>query len=269
MSRNIKGLTSNVIHRITAVLNENLEQRNSEFLISEFILKNIDLVSEMGIEDLAENSYTSASTVSRFIKKLGYKNYLQFKKELNGFKEFRESEFRMKHLSNEQIIDSVFETSVNALKQMQEELDYDQLMRIVNAIHEAKDIYVFGVDYSQIVIQDLQLRFINNQKVILTHVLTNENINLISSICEKSLVIFVSSSGNNKKLLDIQSNLNENVMQVLLSENITGDLAENIDELVLLPTREDDLVATALSERQVISSIFDIIYLLYANTFQK
>ncbi len=269
MSRKIKGVNSNIIHRITAVLNDNLEARNSEFLISNYILKNLDEVSQMGIEELAEHSYTSASTVSRFIKKLGYKNFLQFKRELIGYQEFRANEFQLSNYDNRAMIDCVLDKQICALEALRPMINLEQFENIARLIHDAKDVYVFGIDYSQIMAQDLQLRFVNNQKIINTYVPTTDFERVSNYITERSLVIFVSVSGNSASLRAIQEQLDPNINQVLITENYEAKLAENINEIVFLPDREIKLVATALTERQIILTVFDILYLVYANLFPE
>ncbi len=269
MSRTIIGLNSNVIHRITAVLNENLEARNAEYLISQFILNNIDEVSEMGIEELAENAYTSASTISRFIKRLGYKNYLQFKRELIGFQEFRQNEFHFTQTTNEELIEELLTENINSLKQLKANFNYEQIIGVAQMIHEAKEVYIFGIDYSQIMSQDFQLRFMNNKKVISTFVANNDIDQVATNIGDDALVIFISVSGNSNCLKAIQFSLKESVNQVLITENIDGDLAHKANEVIQLPERRDELVATALSERLNILLILDAIYLVYANTYQE
>ncbi len=269
MSRTIIGLNSNVIHRITAVLNENLEARNAEYQISQYILNNIDKVSAMGIEELADNAYTSASTISRFIKRLGYKNYLQFKRELIGYQEFCENEFHFTGKTNQELIDELLDANVSSLKGLKNSINYEQIATIAQMMHEAKEIYIFGIDYSQIVAQDFQLRFMNNKKVISTYVANNDIDSVAKNISDDALVIFISVSGNSSCLKAIQFNLKASVKQVLITENITSDLANSADEVIELPKRLDKLVATALSERLNILSILDSIYLVYANTYQE
>lgn len=267
MSRKIIGLNSNIIHRITALLNENLESRNSEFLISEFILKNIDEVSHMGIEELAENSYTSASTVSRYIKRLGYSNYLQFKRELVGFREFKQNEFKWTSKNNQQLVDEIFEYNFKCLSQLESAVNLKQLENVVSLINQATEVYIFGIDYSQIMAQDLQLRFVNNEKIIFSYIPSDDYQKLTERIKENSLVIFISVSGNTQSLLSIQKYLSLGVKQVLITENIDAELGEEVEELILLPKHQDQLVSTALSERQLILTIFDILYIIYANTY--
>ncbi|WP_077613048.1 MurR/RpiR family transcriptional regulator [Clostridium sp. Marseille-P2415] len=52
---------------------------SSERIISQYILKNKDLILEMSIQELALNTNSSTSTIVRLCRKIGLKGYKDFK----------------------------------------------------------------------------------------------------------------------------------------------------------------------------------------------
>lgn len=267
MNTNLNGLKSNVIHRMVGLYNENADKNNVEFAISEYILSNIDDVSTMGIEELAQKCYTSPATISRYIKKLGYRNYIQFKVEIDGYISYRNQEFNINEQSNEMIAQSVINDTISAVKNLEDLIDIKQLVNVTKLMRMANHVYVLGIDYSQVVAQDIQLRFINNFKVILTFVPSGEHDQVLNRMTRNDLVIFISASGQTKALLKIREKLNSEVKHVLITGNQDMPLAQNASEVVLIPAINNDLAVSATTDRIVKLVLWDILYLLYAKTF--
>ncbi len=267
MNTNLNGLKSNVIHRMIGLYNENADKNNVEFAISEYVLSNIDEVKTMGIEELAQKCYTSPATISRYIKKLGYRNYIQFKAEIEGYISYRNQEFNISEESNEMIAQSVINDTIAAVKNLEQLIDINQLVNVTNLMRKANHVYVLGVDYSQVVAQDIQLRFINNFKVILTFVPSGEHNQVLNRMTRNDLVIFISASGTTKALLKIREKIKQDVKHVLITGNVDKPLAKNACEVVLIPALNNDLAVSATTERIVNLVLWDILYLLYAKTF--
>lgn len=52
---------------------------NHEKDVARYILENPDKIPEMSTGELAKASYTSKATIVRFVQKLDFKNYQEFK----------------------------------------------------------------------------------------------------------------------------------------------------------------------------------------------
>ena len=67
-----------ITNKINTILN-NSQQDDIDYTICNYIKMNLKEVAFMSIEELARQSYVSKAKISKFIKKLGYDNYIAFK----------------------------------------------------------------------------------------------------------------------------------------------------------------------------------------------
>ena len=67
-----------ITNKINTILN-NSQQGDIDYTICNYIKMNLKEVAFMSIEELARKSYVSKAKISKFIKKLGYDNYIAFK----------------------------------------------------------------------------------------------------------------------------------------------------------------------------------------------
>lgn len=65
--------------RILDRLNENYHLSENDQVIVTYLLEHLEEIPQLSSRELAKRTYTSATTIIRFIKKLGYKNYSDFK----------------------------------------------------------------------------------------------------------------------------------------------------------------------------------------------
>ncbi|MEG0823303.1 MAG: hypothetical protein RSG07_02235, partial [Erysipelotrichaceae bacterium] len=74
-------MENSLIHQLQSLLNANVENdayRN----IAQYLLKNLyndKIIENLSINDLADACFTSPSTVSRFSRNIGYKNFFELK----------------------------------------------------------------------------------------------------------------------------------------------------------------------------------------------
>ena len=117
-----------------------------------YIKLNLKAVSSMSIEELAKQTYVSKAKISKFIKKIGYDNYIAFKDdcllELEIRKQVNNSQH---HLTKNHLHDSFKWIENNLLEVKQNQID-----NFIKYIKNAKCIYLYGVAYSHLLCQYLQ-----------------------------------------------------------------------------------------------------------------
>lgn len=60
-------------------LSKKIKLTETEKEILEYMVENLDVLPKLSSRKLAEKTYTSPTTIVRFVKKLGYQNYNDFK----------------------------------------------------------------------------------------------------------------------------------------------------------------------------------------------
>ncbi len=119
-------------------------------LIATYILENYDKAAYMTAAVLSETIGVSESTVVRFASEIGFDGYPQMQKRLKQLtvtqsNSLKRMEIASRHLDDENILSSVLKSDVRMIEHTLEEIDKQQFDSAVNAILNAKNIYITGI----------------------------------------------------------------------------------------------------------------------------
>lgn len=127
-----------------------------EQVVVDHIIKYPKNLLEMSITELAEASYTSASTIIRLCKKLGTKGYADLKfiyaSEYQKMMELKES-LKTKPYDKNSKIDDIIHTMPliysKAIDHTKSMLDHNTIIRVTDLMKQAKiiDVYGDGINY--------------------------------------------------------------------------------------------------------------------------
>lgn len=134
---------------LTLLEKEYSELSKNHKVIADYVLENYVDVAFMTITELGENTQTSAATITRFVKELGYKSYSDFqselialaKTELAPIKEYQSyvTEKPKHNVLYDQIEDAKF-----ALNSMYSEELNKQLIAAGQTLNKAKRVFILG-----------------------------------------------------------------------------------------------------------------------------
>ena len=119
--------------------------------IESFIAQNSDIVLSSSIHTLSEKIGVSPSSISKFIKKIGYRSYSRFKVHLAQKNTKTIDEQIEKDDSIKTIQSKLFSTVTRSYEMTLELLDDSALNNIISLMRNAKKIYAFGVGASGMV----------------------------------------------------------------------------------------------------------------------
>ncbi|MEL7610126.1 MAG: MurR/RpiR family transcriptional regulator [Bacillota bacterium] len=135
-----------------------------ERMIEHYILSNMKDMVNISIKELAEQAGTSQATISRFCRKLGYKNFREFLLALS--QEAVASDARIHSGVTQkdsffEIASSVLVAEHNALESTFSMLDYKMIEQLAHYILSVKPrIHIFGVGGSSVIASDLYNKLI-------------------------------------------------------------------------------------------------------------
>lgn len=135
-----------ITNKINNILNNSLNNE-IEHTICNYIKMNLKEVSSMSIDELAKETYVSKSKISKFIKNLGYDNYIAFKDDCLLELEIRKQVATSKYYAHD---------SFKWIERNLSMIDVKQMDSFVQLIKEAKRIYLYGVAYSHLLCQYIQ-----------------------------------------------------------------------------------------------------------------
>lgn len=115
--------------------------------IVDYILKNESSIPYMSITEISKRLDTSVATVSRLWKKIGYKNFKEFKsrtiKELN-ITPASKVKTTIKKVNETHLINTIFSQHMENIEKTLECISKKSFNKAVNQILDAKSIYVHG-----------------------------------------------------------------------------------------------------------------------------
>lgn len=193
-----------------------------ENIIYGYMVENIDLIPYMRVRDIAQNTHTSSTSVFRFIKKIGYESFSEFRYD---FKEKIMNE-NYQHESGASFIE-------DKLSQItRENFDFkleEKIRQLSISIQNVDRVIIFGIGSSGIV-GEYAARRLTNVGIDAIHISDpTYNISSFFSVNSNYLVIVLSVSGNTKETIEVMTTFGNRYNTELWA--ITGDLSGKIVQL--------------------------------------
>lgn len=184
--------------RLLTILNE--EPLGSTYYhIALQMLKMLKNISNMSINQLAEKCDVSKSTISKFIRNIGYEDFSEFHYAAIDTEDKYHNNFSfnnnvMNYLEN-QGYDSYMLTILDDIMSTYRELDWEKIHRLVQDIELFETVAAFGLLFSETAAIDLQYKLAYNRKVILTNINDIKQESFIERAGDNVLIIVFSDSG--------------------------------------------------------------------------
>lgn len=240
----------------------------SDKLIADIINKLFNEIPFLTIHQLAEKIDSSATTISRFVKKLGYDNFRDFKydiiKETSG--NFTEIFEPIASDDNpDEIINKIFNVYIDSLRETRKLLNYENAISAANLIAKAKRLVFIGIGASGQIANFAAQRF--SHLNIQANAYNNEYEIVLQSLrTEKNVVVTgISHSGRSKAVIQALTQAKKMHATTLgISNYVIPEMAEVCDYHFCTSFRENRVKAAALSSCILQISIIDLLYLLVA-----
>lgn len=185
-------------NRLITALNEK-KPDSTEFYIAKMMIWNLWELPRMSISDVAKMCAVSKSTISKFVRDIGFEDYLDFKLEAvrQGKKEIYNSNGKCN------ITDYIRGHGIWEYEKILSEdirsvlfgIEEDQLKRLAVDLHEYKHLAAFGISYSESAAINLQHKMHYYHKFLYTTMNDRQQENYIESADEETLIFIFSNSG--------------------------------------------------------------------------
>lgn len=247
----------------------------TEKSITAYILERPQDISDMSIRELAQVTYTSAPTVLRVCRKLGFNGFNEFKKalliELENEKHINEnidvSKPFYQYESPSRIIGSLSSLYKECVEATSAMLNLSELMQLADAMYSAHRIFIYAVGDTQITCRLFANKLI---KLNIHPILAAENNQAIEetyNVRKDDIALFVTYKGVNQMLKPCAAVLNHRkIRSGLITCNPKSPLATFCSDIILLPPMEHlDKIATFYSQ----ISIGFVLNVLYSLVYEK
>jgi len=177
-----------LIYTLLAYINNSLE-KDINYSIANSFLENIHDMEGYSLEMAAEVCNVAPSTINRFCKRIGFRNFSNLRNSVafqGGVYEAREKQlntdsFELKLKENVEIIESISK---------------EQLERIIKKIHESKRIVILGFEKHQIQAMELQKQLFLLGKLCECNTNFFKQLETVAHLTEEDMIITISIEGN-------------------------------------------------------------------------
>lgn len=253
-----------------------------EQVVVDYIIKYPKHLLEMNVTELAEASYTSASTIIRLCKKLGTKGYADLRfiyaSEYQEMMKLKES-LKTKPYDKNSKIDDIIHTMPliysRAIDHTRSMLDRNTLVKITDLMEQAKviDVYGDGINYEVAKMFCYKLEEIG--------VIANAYNSIHWNHCKilqlekiPSYSILISHTGKNPSVYDAAKRLKEcGIPTLSISGNIDQRLSKLTDDHIHIMTSENTLefstVIYSISTQYILDIIFASLFVYRYDSIEK
>lgn len=241
------------------------------------ILKNIYLIPNCTITDVADFCFVSTATISRLCRKLNYDSFADFKTDITmNLKHFNTDSDKLyfdhqlpdrnKLDNGKEIFQSHFDNVVSNLQTTFESVSYEQLMQIVDKIHEANVICFAGNFFTQSVSMQLQIELSYEGKDCLAMYPLQQQKELFKQLKEGDLIILSSIAGgyfmSQPDAMRLLSR--SNAYKIVITQLDSFPYSEYMDMILKVGTDHQSLIG-----KFSITYIFEILEALYFLKYGK
>ena len=245
-----------------------LSLTENERKIAEYITKNGNKISQMNSAQLSNEIGTSQSAIIKFVKKIGFNSFVDFK--MQAREDFTSQE-QMDSLKSQDvsladpfddIIGAIYGESIESLSQTYLNLDINVIKNCVCKLEDAQRIYICGKGASLLPAQDLASKLLKfGLTVICIDDLETVEIT-VKSAKPSDLYLFFSFSGETEELLRImQKAKNKGAYSIVITKNIASPLAQMADSCIEIITNETKYRVASMSSRIAFFSVVDVLFL--------
>lgn len=254
-----------IIMLISTINSEPIGSNNHN--IASYVLNNIDNLEQESISSIANACYVSNSSISRFCRHIGLKDFNELKDQIKKYREINRGKFHYEEKNEKNYIDSYINQVIKSLTLVRDSLDIGKINNLVNDIHQYKNIYTFGCLQSSYAALNLQADMLTNGKLITTSLNILDQINFIDHSDENDLIIIFSKTGTyfERAYRDYIPNFEKNKSKIyMISMNDYMLKYPFIDEIIYYDCNED-----YSSHPYPLHAISSLISLIYADAYVK
>lgn len=245
---------------------------SSEKEIINYILNNYNDVINYDVRTLAEKTFSSASTIIRLCKKLGFSGFAEMKNALIY-------EVALKESNKKQLIKNVEEThnvkdtiemilqktqiSLTNTSKLQNEED---ILAVIDMIEKSENINLFGMGSSLLAARDMKQKFLRVGKILNIDDDWHIQYLFAKNSDSNTLAIVFSYSGNTKEIIDCVKVLKENSAKIVAITGFLNSYVAKNSDIVLQVAPSEVIPRTgAFSSRISQLHIIDVLYNIYIN----
>ena len=234
--------------------------------IAEYLLSNKKSIISMSAKEIGDITNTSAPTVVRFSKKIGFDSLNEMKLQLSvNLQSEDDLDFEYLHsdLSTKNIIRGVKSSIDSIMNQTVGILKEEELEKAIELLNKAKNVYIFSVGSSSLVGMDFYYKLSRINIRCIAHSDTHLQMTASALMEKGDVAIAISYSGETKEVLKCAFNAKKEGIPVIsiTRASISNTLADMSEIVLRVPFVEKSLREGAMSSRISQLAVIDMLFL--------
>lgn len=252
------------------ILNHYKSNSKAENNITQFILKNPEIFLNSTSKELAILTYSSAPTIIRLVRKMGFSGYQDLKIKIALAKNAASSQegyldhnlpFSDKDNLND-IINNISQVYISTVKETSLSFDHKKLQSAIDTLYNSSSIDIYGAEININLAYDFayKLRRID-KKVELSSEQRTQFYNAAKANATHC-ALFISYSGDNNSLIECAKILKETAIPIILITGNDNSQLSKISDIVLGISSHEVLYSKigTFSSKYSIGLILDILF---------
>jgi len=176
---------------------DNAEKDSVDVQIAEALLKERRNLDSLSLDKLAERYYISQASFSRFMKRMGFSNYSDFKSALVESQAYMDqlyTDTARKKITVTEVKDEVYDNILSALHVVHEKSSED-LLKVIHTLDVSHTVIFAGSSLSMSILRILELALSADDKVVEMIHLIPRQVEKLKTLKEDDIFIAVSLEG--------------------------------------------------------------------------
>lgn len=262
-----KGIS--IMSRLLSFVNYS-DKNDTNCDIAKTILENYHQVPDLTVFDLADLCFVSASSVTRFVKTIGYDSFKSFKDDIKNTVDIDVDYSKNVNMATIDDLQPIFnrytQQVIENINYTYEQLDYDQLMRVGEFIYHSKEIAFLGLEYANFVGIHFQNKMASLNKFIQIGVTDEKQEELVERLNDGALIFIVSLEGSffyrNNELVEKLKRKNCTIVAITMVT--VGKLTNYCDEIIVC-----NKTNSSTEGRVALGYIIELIIMYYYINYSK
>jgi DNA-binding MurR/RpiR family transcriptional regulator len=184
------GIVEQLIYTLLAYINNSLN-KDINYYLAKSLLEQINHIESFSLDSVAEACNVAPSTINRFCKRIGFKNFSNLR---NSVAVPLGTSFHENH--NSDLSTPMFFKQLNENIEMIDHIPTSQIDQIAKQIKQSRRIVILGFEKNQIQAMELQKRLFLLGKLCECDTNLFKQIDALSDLSDEDMIITISIQGN-------------------------------------------------------------------------
>lgn len=243
----------------------------TELSIATYLIDSGQDVINKTISSLSQDIGVSESTIFKFVKKIGFKGFQDFKISMaSNYNTNNDSPYSAKNFSDvtekdttPDIIEKVIVPQIGLLDYLMKNLDSKKLDQAVELVHSSDLLLFSGQGGSSIIAYDSYHKFLRTKFNCIYISDFHMQLTYAKKTNKKSLAFLFSHSGETEEIITLAKQLKENDSKIISLTGNHGTELEKISDITFVISSEESILRSeTLTSRILYMTLIDILYVI-------